>query len=158
MSCGLPTLHNHFLVLWICNFTTASNLQLQIRMECILDWCPECTLDFAASHFQPYLAGLYHSIAPIKTITFKSKNCTETPAVKTNPSHTYNTDSRECICVKATRGLHLAWHWRTLTSAGNLKQLPDLFSELCVSSLFNSSLEETTEGAEDSTWGQREVS
>ncbi len=96
MSCGLTTLHNNFLVLWICNFTTASNLQLQIRMECILDRCPECTLDFTASHFQPYLAGLYHSRAPIKTITFTSKNCTETPAVKTNSSHTYNTDGREC--------------------------------------------------------------
>lgn len=65
-------------------------------MECILDRCPECTLDFTASHFQPYLAGLYHSRAPIKTITFTSKNCTETPAVKTNSSHTYNTDGREC--------------------------------------------------------------
>lgn len=32
-------------------FEIAGNLHLQIWMECILDWRPECTLDFTASYF-----------------------------------------------------------------------------------------------------------
>lgn len=137
------TLYTHYTIgiLWICHFTTACNLQLQIWMECASDQSPECTLDFSPSFRWPIPQ---HSLLWL----FPKKK------KKTAPTHLQSNQlkyllryqqQKENMCKRQPG---VCMRSRVQTSAGNIfTPLPDLF----YTSWRNGSGEKAAGGAENVT-------